>query len=121
MTDHLVIDLDGVRPNPFTQNTRELIESFLLQSCKIVGMKPLGPPVIYRGSYHLPGYTGILVIETSHISVHQFDSGHVRIDLYSCQPFNPETIVSLSEVFFPADLRNIQTIKRWPVKGVEHV
>ena len=117
MTDHLIIDLDGVRPNPIESNTRELIETFLLQCCRLVGMRPLGPPVIYKGSDHLPGYTGFLVIETSHLSVHQFDSGYVRIDLYSCKQFNPDIIVSLSEVYFPADLRNVQTIKRWPVRG----
>ena len=115
MTDHLIIDVDGAR-QCLTSDTAECLRQFLLSACRQLGMKPLGEPIIYAGSSHLPGYTGFLVIETSHISIHQFDSGSLRIDVYSCKPFKADVVLALLDNYFIYDLINTQCISRWPVK-----
>lgn len=116
MTDHLIIDIDGARQCLMISDMAECLRQFLLSICYRLGMRPLGEPMIYAGSPHLPGYTGFLVIETSHISIHQFNSGSLRIDIYSCKPFNANDVIALLDNYFIYNLINVQCISRWPVQ-----
>lgn len=38
------------------------------------------------------GVTGDIVIETSHITIHTWDTGRISLDLYSCKAFSIETV-----------------------------
>lgn len=51
------------------------------------------------------GFSGFLIIEESHISIHTFAKrGFVTIDLYSCKEFDTKGVVRyLLEVFKPKD------------------
>jgi S-adenosylmethionine decarboxylase len=58
-------------------------------------MKKLGEPFVIRadgndtlGGKDPGGYSGFLVIQESHISIHTFAKrGFATIDIYSCKPF----------------------------------
>jgi len=78
------------------------------------------------------GYTGVGILETSHVAVHTWDEVHphnLRFDLYSCSEFSPEQVFALLEAldivsaeyyFFDRDnLENIifKETYRGPVKG----
>lgn len=115
--NHVVIDLDGVRGCPMIDDVRECIRMFLIAVCRAIKMNLLYNPVICEGGADNPGVTGFLLIDTSHIAVHQFDvRSQVRIDIYSCKPFPQEVPVALAEIYFPADLVRVQVIDRWPVE-----
>lgn len=68
--------------------TEESINSILLQIVSLVNMKVfLGPYVKRCYTDGNEGITGAVVIETSHCSVHIWDTGEFRFDLYSCSDF----------------------------------
>lgn len=120
MTEHLIIDLNGLRKSPVAMGSmEELVRDFLLHLCSAINMKALGSPAIYRGSDHLPGVTGFQVFETSHASVHHFENtNQMWIDVCSCKSFSIDIVLALIDLYFPSDNINIQAIRRWPIKGV---
>ena len=82
--------LDGVMREPLT---RELIDSMLHELPGRIGMKILAGPVVVAGYSTNPGWTGFVVIDKSHISIHTFTEGsRISIDVYSCQPFDVDEV-----------------------------
>ena len=58
-----------------------------------MGMKPLIPPYVVRAPGNRKkdpgGYSGFVIIQESHLSVHTFPGRRfVSIDVYSCRDFN---------------------------------
>jgi len=71
------------------QVTRELMDTILHELPGRIGMKILAGPVIVAGHSLNPGWTGFVVIDKSHVSLHTFTEGNrISIDVYSCQPFD---------------------------------
>lgn len=59
-----------------------------------IGMKILFGPFVVPGEANNPGWTGFVIIDKSHISLHSFEKSNiVSIDVYSCEKFDPETVV----------------------------
>jgi len=72
------------------KSIRKIIEAIP----KIIQMKTLIKPVVISGKT-LPGISGIVIIETSHIAIHTFTAkDYVNIDVFSCKPFNPDKVVN---------------------------
>src|SRR5574343_1046702 len=89
---------------------------FLKEVVSAAGMKILGGPVIYRGNIDLPGITGSVIIETSHINIHTFSrTGDIRFDLYSCVSFSKEEILKIFGRYYPSEVVDIQTPQRMPI------
>jgi S-adenosylmethionine decarboxylase len=87
---HLMID--GIMHEPITQ---ELVDSILRELPSRIGMKILVGPVVVAGHPGNPGWTGFVVIDKSHISIHTFTEGsRISIDVFSCQPFDADEVVS---------------------------
>ena len=60
-----------------------------------INMKTLFGPFVVPGESKNPGWTGFVIIDKSHISLHSFDESHtVSIDVYSCQKFDPDIVVN---------------------------
>ena len=56
-------------------------------------MSILADPVIIKGRPENPGWTGFVVIDKSHVSIHTFDEGgRVSVDVFSCQPFGAQEV-----------------------------
>jgi len=84
--------LDGIMLKPITE---ELVDSILHELPGRIGMKILVGPVVVAGHPVNPGWTGFVVIDKSHISIHTFTEGsRISIDVYSCQPFDTEEVES---------------------------
>ena len=86
---HLIVD--GLTEAPVSAET---IEHILKDLPHRIDMSILDGPYVVKGVPENPGYTGIEVIDKSHIAIHSFDENNtVSIDVYSCKPFNAKKTV----------------------------
>ena len=86
----LHLTMDGVTEAPVD---RETVEGVLLEIPGRIGMSILAGPVVVRGRPDNPGWTGFVVIDKSHISIHTFDEGgRVSVDVFSCLPFDADEV-----------------------------
>lgn len=59
-----------------------------------IGMKVSSGPHIVEGNPDNPGWTGVVIIDKSHIAIHTFDlESLISIDIYSCKPFDGEAVL----------------------------
>jgi S-adenosylmethionine/arginine decarboxylase-like enzyme len=90
-------------------NNIEDISAWLLELVKKVDMKVLmGPYVTYCDTEGNEGITGIVVIETSHCSVHIWSSVEkpfLQADLYSCKDFDPQLVINHFAIFEPEKVK----------------
>lgn len=107
----LIYDAYGCDPTKL--NSKKLCESVLLSLAKISKLNKIIDPVVVEatsnevmGGKDPGGYSGFLIIQESHISIHTFHKrGYVTIDLYSCGEFEKqEAIDYLNKVFEPEDV-----------------
>jgi S-adenosylmethionine decarboxylase len=79
----------------------EAVYDFLIKLAKLIDMKILTKPYLVRGSENLPGITGFLIIETSHIAIHTFSKqNYIAIDIYSCKDFDENKVREFILNFF---------------------
>ncbi len=77
--------LDGVMRSPVGPDT---VEGVLRELPGRIGMRIIAGPVVVEGDPSNPGWTGFVVIDKSHISIHTFTEGsRVSVDVYSCKSF----------------------------------
>lgn len=86
----LHLTIDGYNGNREKLNDKDLVYKCLNELPTILDMKKLADPVVYfappAGPKDSGGYSGFVVIATSHISCHTFPHrGFVSIDVYTCQ------------------------------------
>lgn len=84
--EHKHLLFNGEIANPVL--TEEFSNKFLKDLVELIGMKILkGPFSVYLNEEGNRGLTGIVLIETSHISFHIWDEknpGQIKLDLYTC-------------------------------------
>ena len=78
-----------------------------------LGMKPLIKPYIVKAAGNNKrdpgGWSGFIIIQESHISVHTFVKRHfVTMDIYSCKAFDTKLAINEMKQFFKTD--KIETI-----------
>jgi len=77
--------------------TIEQMNAWLLDTVKAVDMKVLmGPYTMRCETAGNVGITGVVVIETSHVTAHCWEEAptpFINIDLYSCKAFDPNDVV----------------------------
>jgi S-adenosylmethionine/arginine decarboxylase-like enzyme len=80
-----------------------VLDNWLASVVRKVHMKTLmGPFSTYLYTTGNRGMTGVVVIETSHCSIHIWDEvspALVQMDLYSCKDFNPDDVIKLLKQF----------------------
>jgi len=87
---HMMVD--GLVDEPVT---RETVERILRELPGLIGMSILDGPHVVEGVPENPGWTGFVIIDKSHISVHTFtETDTVSVDVYSCKPFNTKKALS---------------------------
>ena len=91
---HLMIDCYGC-PRELLESLEHVYE-FLDKSPMIIGMTKITPPYvfIYNGTVAEEwGVTGVVLIAESHLTVHTYpEQGVVFLDVFSCRPFNTDTL-----------------------------
>lgn len=86
---HLIVD--GYTEEPVGA---DVVERILVDLPPRIDMNILEGPYVVKGVPENPGYTGIEVIDKSHIAIHTFDENNtISIDVYSCKPFNAKKTV----------------------------
>jgi S-adenosylmethionine decarboxylase len=86
--EHLTID--GYGGSEQMLNDRNIVLGCLNELPTLLGMKTLSEPMVYEafsnGIKDPGGWTGVVVIMESHISIHTFPKrGFVSIDVYTCK------------------------------------
>lgn len=86
--EHLTID--GYGGNYEKLNSKKTVKQCLKELPELLGMKKLARPKVYfaKGNEDKDpgGWTGFVVIEESHISIHTFPGrSFVSIDVYTCR------------------------------------
>jgi S-adenosylmethionine decarboxylase len=117
MIQHLVIDSQMLgRGGDYILADQERMFNFLLELVAALKMRILSGPEIKRGHIDLPGISGQVMIETSHINIHTFTrTGDIRFDVFSCLPFHQSEVEQLFRKFYPCDMFISQVINRQPV------
>lgn len=114
--EHLTID--GYNGSEEKLNDKDLVLNFLKELPEKLGMKKLSAPEIYfapgNDTKDPGGWSGFVVIEESHISIHTFPKRNfLSADVYTCKN-GMETEPILSEFRQAFDIKEFETnfIKR---------
>jgi S-adenosylmethionine decarboxylase len=86
--EHLTVD--GYGGDKKKLNDQKLVLSCLDELPELLGMKKLAKPEVYfakgNGGKDPGGWSGFVVIEESHISIHTFPArGFISADVYTCK------------------------------------
>ena len=65
------------------------------------------------GDQKLPGLTGTVIIETSHLAVHTFTAhNYIAIDIFSCRNFDEQKVINTLKAVFNIKHMNIKVFIR---------
>lgn len=108
---HFILDAEGVEKEQLTD--REVMRKVLIELPEIINMKRLTDPIIVKGAPHNPGLTGIIIIETSNITLHTFEnSGKFSLDIFSVKSIDEEKIISYLKKHYKFKILRRQLIDR---------
>ena len=89
---HLIIRAEASNP----PTSPSWVHNWLNHLVETIGMKVCqGPITAFVDVPGNRGVTGVVIIETSHIAIHVWDEsnpGLIQMDVYTCGPFDPNTI-----------------------------
>lgn len=112
------VTFDGYNGSHEALNDKGCVHDALVDLAARLGMKPLSEPAVYFAESNdgkdPGGWTGFLVIQESHISIHTFPArGFVSADVYTCKNGMDiqQIIYFLSERFQVTD-HEVNFIKR---------
>jgi S-adenosylmethionine decarboxylase len=105
---HLILDCHACDV-PSIQS-KENVYNWIKKLVKDIDMEPIGEPYIEYTAAEFSdkaGFTAVQIIVTSSIVAHFIDStGDVYIDVFSCKPFDNDTVIkSIQETFQPKKIR----------------
>jgi S-adenosylmethionine/arginine decarboxylase-like enzyme len=89
--------------DPDSIRDAELIRRFVRELCDLIEMKRFGETqVVHFGEdERVAGFSMVQLIETSLISAHFANlTNAVYLDVFSCKPYDPETVRSFAESYF---------------------
>ena len=105
---HLMVD--GIYTRPVGRDT---VERILRELPGLIDMSILLGPYVVEGVPGNPGWTGFVVIDKSHISVHTFtETRTVSVDVYSCKPFDAEAALAYLQHAIHFGIMTTQTLTR---------
>ncbi|MBN2124811.1 MAG: S-adenosylmethionine decarboxylase [Deltaproteobacteria bacterium] len=107
------IDLYGCDPD-LIRDAGE-IKRFVKELCDLIEMKPFGETLVvnFGEEERVAGYSMTQLIETSLISAHFANlTNTTYLDVFSCKPYDPQTVVDFATTFFKADRVKHQMVVR---------
>jgi len=91
--------------NPPSANDLDKMNFWFQDLIESIGMKILsGPHTVYCEVVGNRGYTGVCVIETSHIALHTWDEDSpavIQLDVYTCSELDIDTVFKKIKQFEP--------------------
>ena len=112
---HLMLDMYGCDPQLL--NDANFLYTVLDDLPEKINMRKLTKPYLVttpgNGQKDPGGWSGFVIIEESHISVHTFvKRGFITIDVYSCQQFDTELALSYFKEKFKSEDVEVYIQKR---------
>jgi S-adenosylmethionine decarboxylase len=112
------VTLDGYNGDFDLLNSEEVVTKALKEMPNEMGMTILGGPVVYfapgNDKKDPGGWSGFVVIEESHISIHTFPArGFISADVYTCQNgLDQEKVIQFFRNRFGIKDEEVNFIKR---------
>ncbi len=99
---HVIID--GYNADAEKLDSMKKVFEFLDALPEKIGMTKLMSPIVMKAEGRTKedrGYSGFVVIEESHISVHTWpEKRFLYADIFSCRPFDKDMAVAFTKEFF---------------------
>ena len=118
---HLLVIARSIHNPP---STTEAAISWLGRLTELVNMKIFfGPEAKYCTAIDNEGVTGLVCIETSHASLHCWDSvdnPYIQCDLYSCMPFDVDVVLNHVAAFDPEETEYMVVDRNSGLKVIDH-
>lgn len=89
--------------NPETIRDENEIRRFVKQLCELIEMKRFGETMVvhFGEDEKVAGFSMVQLIETSLISAHFANlTNATYLDVFSCKPYNPDTVAQFAQEFF---------------------
>src|ERR1700692_2230185 len=111
---HVMLDLYGCDPRLLAEEAH--LWRWLAEYPARIGMEKVSPVELRYIKTSNPlddGYSGFVIIATSHVSLHAWPPyGMVNMDIFSCHEFDEADVVSFARAMFnPADIE-VQNVLR---------
>lgn len=95
---HNIFDLENCNEKIGNRND---VREFVEKVAKAVDMTILEGPIVAQGAEQNPGFSALVIIDFSHISVHTFTNYHeALIDVFSCKEYDRERVLNVCKEFF---------------------
>lgn len=112
---HLMMDMYDCGPESL--NDEKLVKNLLNTLPEELGMHKLIDPVVLfakpNGIKDPGGWSGFVMIQESHISIHTFIKRRfVTIDVYSCKEFDPKPIIQKFKKIFQTNNAEVDVVVR---------
>ncbi len=108
--------IDIYNCDPLKIRDSELIKRFVKELCELIEMKRFGETqVVHFGEDEkVAGFSMVQLIETSLISAHFANlSNAVYLDVFSCKPYDTETVRTFATQFFGGKYSHINVTMRY--------
>ena len=87
-----------------TTKSEDVLSRMLNDVVNMICMRVMmGPYSKYLDVQGNRGITGVVVIETSHLSCHIWDEQFphlIQLDIYSCKDFDPQVVINVVDSYF---------------------
>ena len=111
---HLMLDCAGCDHDKITNGAN--ITAFTKELVRRIDMVAFGEPVVAHFATHDPdkaGFSFCQMIETSNICGHFVDkNGNFYIDVFSCKPFDNDTVIQVVDKYFKPEKVRMHYISR---------
>lgn len=111
---HVMLDLYGCSPSLLENEAylRQVLDQYPMR----IGMQKVGPVELRYIKTSNPlddGYSGFVIIATSHVSLHAWAPyGMVNIDIFSCEDFDVADAVAFACRMFQTSDVEVHTVER---------
>ncbi len=113
------LSIDLKECDPATIRSKEKIQEYVIQLCKLIDMKRHGDVMIeHFGTGNKEGYTMVQLIETSNITAHfANDIQSAFFDIFSCKIFDIHSVTDFTASFFGSKEINIFPVIRGEIQN----
>lgn len=111
---HVMLDL--YHCNPQLLACEKFLRRILDEYPERIGMEKVSPVFLRDIKTSNPmddGYSGFVIIATSHVSLHAWPPyGMVNIDIFSCEPFDEDEVVRFATTMFQTQDVEVNSVTR---------
>lgn len=91
------------------------IKEFVIRLCDKIGMRRYGETQVvnFGDDPRVAGFSMTQLIETSLISAHFANASRaIYLDVFSCAPYDAETVAAYAKEYFKAERYSLHTVER---------